>query len=88
MYLCTFLSCKAEPFFTKKYIYLNFCINAKITKNSASMAKQKKNCLCMNFPIFFGFFDFSFLIHTYSNKKYVTGVKIWSFLFGPIKPKN
>ena len=60
MYLCTFLSCKAELFFTKKYIYLNFCINAKITKNSASMAKQKKNCLCMNFPNFLDFSIFLF----------------------------
>ena len=60
MYRCTFLSCKAEPFFTKKkYIYLNFCINAKITKNSASMAKKKKLSL-YEFPNFFGFLDFSF----------------------------
>ena len=79
MYLCTFLSCKAEPFFTKKYIYLNFCINAKITKNSASMAKQK--IVSVRISQFFLIFDFLFLIHTYSNKKYIWRQYMALFLF-------
>ena len=81
MYLCTFLSCKAEPFFTKKihiFKFLHKCKNNK--KIYASVANQKITMSLYEFSNFW-FFNF-FSSHSYIQiKKCIWRKNIWPFFF-------